>query len=52
MKITSPEIELAIAKQFKARKETQKKMLLVKVFTTTKQFVPGYLNSQINDMLK
>ena len=52
MKITSPEIKLARVKQLKARKRIQKEMPLVKASITTRQFVPGYLNSQINEMLK
>ena len=43
-KITSPEIKLARVKQ--------QEMPLVKASITTRQFVPGYLNSQINDMLR
>ena len=52
MKVTSPEIELARVKQLKARKKIQNELLLVKASITTRQFVPGYLNSQINDMLR
>ena len=51
MKITSPEIKLAKFKQFKARKKIQNEMPLVRA-SFTKQFVSGYLKSQINDMLK
>ena len=51
MKITSPEIELARVKQLKARKRIQKEMPLVRA-SFTKQFVSGYLKSQINEMLK
>ena len=52
MQITSPEIELTRVKQLKARKKIQNKMLLVKASIATKEFVPGYLKSQINEMLR
>ena len=51
MQIISPEIELARAKQLKARKKIQNEMFLIRP-SFTKQFVSGYLKSQINEMLR
>ena len=51
MKVTSPEFELTKFKQLKAKRRIQKEMPLVRA-SLTKQFVSGYLKSQINDMLK